>query len=138
MRDADWNVVWVCQWEGEGGSSIHDTPEDAREYGANRGDDEPFKVFPIRLQRWVLAVESLPPDGVQVLARSITGRQFQCAYCQAYGGWRDYDGSYWSRSHVTHWMPTLVEPVEWGLSDIHLARLQQERRDAGFGDDEII
>jgi hypothetical protein len=25
-----------------------------------------------------------------------------------------------------------------GLSDIHLARLQQERRDAGFGDDEII
>ena len=68
MRDADWNVVWVCQWEGEGGSSIHDTPEDAREYGANRGDDEPFKVFPVRLQRWVLAVESLPPDGVQVLS----------------------------------------------------------------------
>ena len=110
MKDANWNVVWVCQWEGEGGSSIHDTPEDAREYGANRGDDEPFVVFPVRLQRWVSVSESLPPDGVQVLVRTLTGRQHQLAYCQATGGWRDYDGSLWSPNHVTHWMPTLVEP----------------------------
>ena len=110
MRDANWNVLWVCQWEGEGGSSIHDTADDAREYGSNRGDDEPFVVFPIRLQRWVPVRESLPPDGVQVLVRLWTGRQHQMAYCQATGDWRDYDGSCWAQSLITHWMPTLVEP----------------------------
>lgn len=107
MSEVDWNVMWVCQWDGEC-SSIHDTPEDAQDYGNDRGDDKPFHVFPIRLQRWVPAMEALPPAGVKVLARAITGEHLQCDWCMTVG-WRLQDGTCASRNYVTHWMP-LPEP----------------------------
>lgn len=106
------DVVWACQWGRW--FSIYDTAAEAQEYGLNRGDDEPFWVFPFRAMRWIPVDEQMPEKGVPVLVAWTDGGSASVAASISLAWivgdvWRSVEGGH-RLDGVTHWMATPDHP----------------------------